>query len=243
VISRRVASRDLFGLVPSILPQIWRSWREFTRQATGLMTSNIAEAGGFLKTHPDLDRPDIQLHFCIALVDNHGRNMHLARGFSVHVCVLRPKSRGTLRLMSGDMRSAPLIDPQFLSHPDDMDVLVRGIALVRRILRAPAMRPFAGHSIHGGDPEDLRAEIRAHADTIYHPAGTCRMGGDSRAVLDPQLRVRGIDNLRVADASIMPTLISGNTQAPSSMIGERAADLIGLTDRRVACDATCVSRR
>jgi choline dehydrogenase-like flavoprotein len=228
-ISRRVASRDLVGLTLSMLPQIWRGWRQFKRHGTGLMTSNIAEAGGFLKTHPRLDRPDIQLHFCIALVDDHGRKAHLARGYSVYVCVLRPKSRGTVRLAGADIRSAPLIDPQFLSDPDDMETLVRGMTLVRRILHAEPMMPFAGYAVHDGDDtedEELRAAIRARADTIYHPAGTCRMGGDSRAVLDPQLRIRGVDKLRVADASIMPTLVSGNTQAPSGMIGERAADLL-----------------
>jgi choline dehydrogenase-like flavoprotein len=228
-ISRRVASRDLVGLTPSMLPQIWRGWRQFKRQRSGLMTSNIAEAGGFLKTHPRLDRPDIQLHFCIALVDDHGRKAHLTRGYSVHVCVLRPKSRGTVRLAAADMRTPPLINPQFLSDPEDVETLVRGTMLVRGILRARPMMPFAGRAVHDGEDaeeEELRAVIRARADTIYHPAGTCRMGGDSRAVLDPQLRVRGVDKLRVADASIMPTLVSGNTQAPSGMIGERAADLL-----------------
>jgi choline dehydrogenase-like flavoprotein len=228
-INRRLASRDLVGLTPSMLPQIWRSWRQFKRQRTGLMTSNIAEAGGFLKTHPSLDRPDIQLHFCIGLVDNHGRNVHLGRGYCVHVCVLRPKSRGTVRLTGSNVYSAPLIDPQFLSDPTDMETLVRGTKLVRRILRARPMMAFAGRPLHDGDDAEdgeLRAVIRNHADTIYHPAGTCRMGGDSDAVLDPQLRVRGVDKLRVADASIMPTLVSGNTQAPSGMIGERAADLL-----------------
>jgi choline dehydrogenase-like flavoprotein len=228
-INRRVASRDLVGLTPSMLPQIWRAFRQFKRQRTGLLTSNIAEAGGFLKTHPRLDRPDIQLHFCVALVDDHGRNAHLARGYSAHVCVLRPKSRGTVRLTAADVRTAPLIDPQFLSHPNDMETLMRGTALVRRILCARPMMPFTGRPIHDDDDaedEELREAIRARADTIYHPAGTCRMGGDSRAVLDPQLRVRGVDKLRVADASIMPTLVSGNTQAPSNMIGERAADLL-----------------
>ena len=232
-INRRLASRDLVGLTPSMLPQIWRGWREFKRQGTGLLTSNIAEAGGFLRTHPGLDRPDVQLHFCIALVDNHGRNWHLTRGYCVHVCVLRPKSRGTVRLTGADVRGAPLIDPQFLSDPEDMETLVRGATLVRRILRARAMRPFVGSPIHDDDEvqdEKLHAVIRAYADTIYHPAGTCRMGGDSRAVLDPQLRVRGVDKLRVADASIMPTLVSGNTQAPSGMIGERAADLLCCTN-------------
>jgi choline dehydrogenase-like flavoprotein len=228
-INRRLASRDLVGLTPSMLPRIWRSWRQYKRQRTGLMTSNIAEAGGFLKTHPNLDRPDIQLHFCIALVDNHGRNVHLAPGYCVHVCVLRPKSRGMVRLTGPNVHSAPLIDPQFLSDPNDIETLVRGTKLVRRILHARPMMAFAGCPLHDGDDAEdaeLRAVIRAHADTIYHPAGTCRMGGDSDAVLDPQLRVRGVDKLRVADASIMPTLVSGNTQAPSGMIGERAADLL-----------------
>jgi choline dehydrogenase-like flavoprotein len=164
-----------------------------------------------------------------ALVDDHGRKRHFARGYSVHTCVLRPYSRGTVRLASPDLRDPPVIDPRFLSDRRDLDTLVAGVSLSLRILRAPAMARYDGPAFYGTGQEEGEALIpliRAHADTIYHPVGTCRMGGDEASVLDPQLRVRGVEGLRVVDASVMPTLISGNTQAPSGMIGERAADFI-----------------
>nr|WP_291192000.1 GMC oxidoreductase [Frateuria sp.] len=152
---------------------------------------------------------------------------------ALHVCVLRPASRGRVRLASSDVDDAPLIDPGFLSAPQDMALLLEGARIAQRILGAPALAAYRGRRLHGSGTEDddgLRALIRAHADTIYHPVGTCRMGADARAVVDPRLRVRGVDGLRVADASIMPALISGNTQAPAAMIGERAAAFV-LDDR------------
>ncbi len=228
-LNRKCADRALFGSDPRILPDLFRGWRDYRREGRGRFTSNVAESGGFLKTDAALDRPDVQLHFVGAIVDDHGRARHMFRGFSVHICVLRPKSRGTVRLAGPDMATPPLIDPRFLTAPEDMETLVRGVSLALRILRAPAMKPYDGAAIHGNGSEEDEALIpliRAHADTIYHPVGTCRMGGDAGSVLDPQLRVRGVDGLRVVDASVMPTLISGNTQAPSSMIGERAAELI-----------------
>jgi choline dehydrogenase-like flavoprotein len=134
-----------------------------------------------------------------------------------------------VRLATADTRDAPLIDPQYLADPSDMDTLVKGISLAQKILRAPAMAGFDGPAFYGTgkeEGEDVIPLIRAHADTIYHPVGTCRMGSDEQSVLDPQLRVRGVEALRVVDASIMPSLISGNTQAPAAMIGERAAEFI-----------------
>jgi choline dehydrogenase-like flavoprotein len=212
-----------------MVPAAWKGWRDYKRHGTGLFTTNVAESGGFLKTDPALDRPDVQVHFVTALVDDHGRKRHFARGYSVHTCVLRPYSRGTVRLASPDLRDPPVIDPRFLSDRRDLDTLVAGVSLSLRILRAPAMARYDGPAFYGTGQEEGEALIpliRAHADTIYHPVGTCRMGGDEASVLDPQLRVRGVEGLRVVDASVMPTLISGNTQAPSGMIGERAADFI-----------------
>jgi len=227
-ICRAVNNRELLGIVPSVLPQIIRAIKPY-KSGTGLLTSNVAEAGGFLKTRKELDRPDIQLHLCIGIVDNHNRKMHMTRGLSVHVCNLRPQSRGVVRLASNDIRKAPMIDPGYLSHPGDLDTLVAGARIAQNILAAPAFARYAGKTYYNADSADenvLRQNIRDHADTIYHPVGTCRMGSDATAPIDPQLRVRGVSHLRVADASIMPTLISGNTQAPSAMIGERAADFI-----------------
>lgn len=199
-------------------------------QGHGFLTTNGAEAGGFVRTTPEVDRPDLQLHFCVSNVDDHGRRKHLATGVALHVCALRPHSRGSVRLASADPARMPLIDPGFLSHPDDLPLLVQGVRLARQILRSEPFARLGGRPLYGTleDESDdtLAALIRAQSDTIYHPVGTCRMGSDPASVLDPALRVRGVSGLRVADASIMPTLVSGNTQAPSAMIGERAADLI-----------------
>ncbi|WP_028221850.1 GMC family oxidoreductase [Paraburkholderia oxyphila] len=206
----------------------------YLRTRRGMFTSNVAEAGGFLKSRPGLDRPDLQLHFCTALVDDHSRRLHWGHGYSLHVCVLRPASRGTVTLASADARVAPVIDPQFFSDARDLDLLVEGARLARRILDAPALAQMGGRELytHADQSEaELRAAIAAHADTIYHPVATCRMGGDAHSVVDPQLRVRGVTNLRIADASVMPTLIGGNTNAPTVMIGERAADFIAASRR------------
>ncbi len=233
-INRRVRSRHLFGAAPGILPDLVRAWRAYKRDGTGMLTTNVAESGGFLRSAPEVDRPDLQIHFCTGVVDDHGRRAHAFRGLSVHTCVLRPYSRGTVRLASPDMRDDPLIDPNFFGDERDLHTLARGVAISLRILAAPAMAPYAGAPVRPPIEEPgpaLLARIRAEADTIYHPVGTCRMGADADAVLDPLLRVRGTEGLRVVDASIMPTLISGNTAAPSAMIGERAAQLIRQSNR------------
>ena len=199
----------------------------------GGMTTPYAEAGAFLKLDPTAPAPDIQLHFLPALVEDHGRATVRRHGFSCHVCVLRPESHGSVRLQSIDVRAAPLIDPAFLTDPRDMQLLKQGVRMAYRILAGqPLARHIARdrgrdrHAIDLADDIALERLIRARADTIYHPVGTARMGSDDMAVCDPRLRVRGVQGLYVADASIMPKLISGNTNAPAIMIGERCADFV-----------------
>jgi len=229
VANLRAKGPRLFGLtIPALLGNVVDLY-EFLRYSRGLLTSNASEAGGFIRSRPDLDRPDLQLHFCVGIDVDHNRKLHFATGMALHVCGLRPKSRGSVRLASPDIAEAPLIDPNFLSDPEDLETLVRGVEIVQTILAKPPLAPYCGRYIYGtgrDDPAALRTLIRRHADTIYHPVGTCRMGANERSVVDPALRVRGVEGLRVADASIMPRLVSGNTQAPSAMIGEMAADMI-----------------
>jgi choline dehydrogenase len=196
-------------------------------------TSNIAEAGGFARSSlAEDERPDLQFHFVPAQLDDHGRHRLPGDGYTVHACALRPRSRGRLRLASANPFDKPRIEANYLSDPDghDLKVMLEGLRLSRAILAQPAFAPYRGEEILPGD--DVRAEadlvafIRRKAETIYHPVGTCRMGTDETAVVDPQLRVRGVTGLRVVDASVMPKLIGGNTNAPVVMIAERAADLI-----------------
>ncbi|MDM0112358.1 GMC family oxidoreductase N-terminal domain-containing protein [Variovorax sp. J22R133] len=201
-------------------------WRKERR---GVMTSSIAEAGAFLRSRPDVEVPDLQLVFVQAIVDDHARKLRLGHGFSCHTTLLRPRSRGTVRLETPDPAAAPSIDPRFFSDPADIALLMEGAHQQRRILDAPAFAPVRGKMLHPLDQRDARAveqDIRKRADTQYHPVGTCKMGHDPMAVVDARLRVRGLQGLRVADASIMPTLVGGNTNAPSIMIGEKAADMI-----------------
>jgi len=197
----------------------------------GIGTSNIAEAGGFIcSSRSKRSRPDIQMHFVPALLDDHGRNRLPGDGYTVHACNLRPESRGHLELRSSDPRQPMAIHADYLSAPDDLEMMLECIGAAREILAQPAFKPFRAHEIHPGNEITDRAGliefIRNKAESIYHPVGTCRMGSDDAAVVDPELRVRGIDGLRVIDASIMPTLIGGNTNAPTIMIAEKAADMI-----------------
>jgi choline dehydrogenase-like flavoprotein len=221
---------DLFGLsLPGIVNAV-KGIFEWRQHRSGPLTSNFAEAGGFIRSAPDEPIPDLQLHFVIAKLVDHGRRTVFGHGYSCHVCLLRPKSRGTLSLHSADPLAAPRIDPDFLGDPDDLRRLVRGFRAMRRILEQPALAGLRGResaaSAGARDDAAIEAFIRAHADTIYHPVGTCRMGSGPLDVVDAQLRVRGIEALRVVDASIMPRIVGGNTNAPVIMIGEKAADLV-----------------
>ncbi|WP_266160045.1 GMC family oxidoreductase [Dyella silvatica] len=220
----RASHPDLLSISVQGGMRLIREMLRYRRERRGLITSNVAEAGGFFKTDPALARPDVQIHFLIGMVDDHARKLHLGAGFTGHVCVLRPKSRGSVTLASPDIRVAPLIDPAFLQEPEDLAAQLRAVKLLRKILQAPALAAQSGKPLHSAaseSDEDWCTEIRNHADTVYHPVGSCR---DEHAVVDPQLRVRGLEGLRIADASIFPSIMGGNTNAPVIMVGERAAD-------------------
>jgi choline dehydrogenase-like flavoprotein len=221
---------ELFGLSPAGAWNAIRGILEWRRARSGMLTTNFAEAGGFVKSHPDEALPDLQLHFVIGKLVDHGRKTVFGHGYSCHVCVLRPKSRGRVALASPDPLAAPLIDPNFLAERDDVDRLVRGFKLMRNILQQPALAAFGGRELAASAAAQTDAQIetfvRDHADTIYHPVGTCRMGSGPMDVVDAQLRVHGLQGLRVVDASIMPSIIGGNTNAPVIAIAEKAADLI-----------------
>jgi choline dehydrogenase-like flavoprotein len=227
--SYRSRSLDNLGLSFAGLRRLWNEIGRYRRDGVGMVTSNVAECGGFLKTDPNLAVPDIQLHFSMAMADNHGRNRHLGHGFGCHVCLLRPKSRGAVMLDSADPSAPPRIDPKFYDHPDDIEVMVKAFKITRRIMDAAPLAKWRTEEMFSGNvhsDEEIRSLLRDRSDTVYHPVGTARMGTDELAVVDPQLRVTGVERLRVVDASIMPTLIGGNTNAPSIMIGEKAADMI-----------------
>jgi choline dehydrogenase-like flavoprotein len=237
-------SKDLVGISLGGAARVLREIGRYRRERRGMITSNYAEAGGFLKTSPELSAPDIQLHFVLALVENHARSLRMAHGYSCHFCLLRPHSRGSLRLRDADPASDPLIDPDFLGDDRDVEAMVAGYKLTRRLLDAPALASIRQRDLYTAEvrtDDDIRAILRQRVDTVYHPVGTCRMGEDSLAVVDSSLRVHGLEGLRVVDASVMPTLVSGNTNAPAVMIGEKAADLIRADLRRQASSqlATC----
>jgi len=227
ILSWRSKVTDLFGIGAAGTWNLAKAIVQWRRDGTGMIATPFAEAGGFLRTSPALERPDVQLHFVISVVDDHARKLHPGYGFSLHTCVLRPKGRGEVGLASADACAAPRIDPKFLEHPDDMATLIKGTRRAQQILDAPALAGFRHGQVYlqgNESDEKLAAHIRSRADTIYHPVGTCRMGSDAMAVVDPQLRVHGIASLRVVDASVMPTLIGGNTNAATIMIAERAAE-------------------
>ncbi len=199
---------------------------------TGLFSSNTVEGGGFAKTDPALDEPDVQFHFIPARLGHEGRMLVWGRGYYSDVCLLKPQSRGTLRLASRDPDAAPIVDLNLLDDKDDRATMLAGAKLLRQILAHPELKKGGARELVPGDDvrsdEQLWEMIAARLGTAYHPVGTCRMGAadDPRSVVDPALRVIGLENVRVADASVMPEIVAGNTNAPCMVIGEIAADLV-----------------
>jgi choline dehydrogenase len=225
-------SRAGYGIAPTIIPRGIGASVNYMLRRQGFLSSNVAEAGGFVRVAPEAKHAEVQYHFLPVRMRDHGRKAVFGYGYSLHTCCLKPKSRGEIRLSCTDPAVHPVIDPRFLSDEYDVHTMIAGVKLARRILDAPAFAAFRGTEVEPGaqtqSDDDLLAFIREYAETIYHPVGTCRMGSpdDPKTVVDPQLRVVGTECLRVVDASVMPQLISGNTNAPVIMIGERAADLI-----------------
>ncbi len=230
ILSYKTKDTDNFGLGLRATAKLIRESLKWRKTGNSMIASTMAEAGSFFKTDASLTRPDVQTHFCIAIVDDHARKLHLGHGYSCHVCVLRPHSRGTVTLTSADPTAAPKIDPQFLSDDRDMQTLIKGAKMTRQVMEAPALVKFKHKELNGVHDAMTDAEweehIRARADTVYHPVGTCKMGVDAASVVSPELKVHGLTGLRVCDASVMPTVVSGNTNAPTIMIAEKCADMI-----------------
>jgi choline dehydrogenase-like flavoprotein len=221
---------DSFGIGLRATAALIRHILDWRKTGKGIIATPFAEGAAFVRTDPALARADVQIHFVISVVDNHARRLHPGFGYSCHVCVLRPASRGQVTLSSADPLAPPAIDPGYLTDASDLATLIAGAKLSREIMKTPPLAAYEHKQLwgirDGMSDMDWERIIRARADTIYHPVGTCKMGVDDLAVVDPECRVHGMQGLRVVDASVMPTVTSGNTNAPTIMIAERVADLI-----------------
>jgi choline dehydrogenase-like flavoprotein len=217
-ISWRAAPRDLANII------------EYALFRSGPLASNVFEATGFVRTLPELTRPDVQVVFQAARRNTNTFPFPIGHGFAINVLNLYPRSRGTVRLAGPDPRAAPIVDPQLFSHPDDIATMLRALKIARKVSQAGSFSRYRAVERAPGpgvqDDTALIEYIRRAASTVHHPCGSCRMGPDANSVVDSQLRVHGIEALRVADASVFPSVVGGNTNAAVVMIAEKAADLI-----------------
>ena len=224
------AMKETFGISLRGIGRILGAIPEWRNKRTGLLTTNFGEGGGFIRSQSSETVPDLQLHFVIGKLVDHGRQTIFGHGYSTHVCLLRPKSRGSVTLASSDPFQAPRIDPNFLDDPDDVCRMVRGFQIVRDIAKQSPLARFGGkehvRSASAATDAEIEQFIRTYSDTIYHPVGTCRMGSGALDVVGADLRVHGLEGLRVVDASMMPRIIGGNTNAPVIMVAEKASDMI-----------------
>ncbi|WP_421131834.1 GMC family oxidoreductase [Alteromonas sp. A079] len=232
IVQHTCKAREGYAVAAGALPSYIKASFDYLFKRDGIFSSNIAEAGGFVSSSLAKHGPDIQFHFLPAILNDHGRQLAFGYGYGLHVCCLYPKSRGTIKLQSNHPQDHALIDPGYLTHEDDITVMVEAVKIARKLLSAPSFEPFGGSELYPGedaqDDDAIIEFLKERSETIYHPIGTCKMGSDDdpMAVVNNQLKVRGIEGLRVVDASVMPSLIGGNTNAPTVMIAERAADFI-----------------
>jgi choline dehydrogenase len=230
----RFAYRCRFPItVNDIMNNPWRrigSGMKFLLTRRGALTISAGQVGIFARTRPELATPDIQFHIFAFSADRPAEGLHRFPGFTQNVCQLRPESRGELRLKSADPAAAPAIHPNYLATETDRRTLIDGLQMCRRIAARPALRHFIDSEYLPGEQvrtdDELLDYARHYGGSIYHPSGSCKMGNDTMAVVDSRLRVHGLSALRVADAAIMPTVVSGNTNAACIMIGEKASDLL-----------------
>ena len=219
--------KRFMGLNPAGILELLGAALHWRKSGGGWGSTCFTQSGGYWKTSPDVPLPDIQCHFFSGIVRDHGNRLTPSRGFSGHVYVLDPASRGSVRISTADASIGPVIDPNYLESPDDLRRTRIGLKRLQSIFDQPAFQetqPTAIASIAGMNDDAVDDFIRSNADTAYHPAGTCRMGADKASVVDPELRFKCADGLRIADASVMPRIIRSNTTAACMMIGERAAE-------------------
>jgi choline dehydrogenase-like flavoprotein len=224
-------SATAYALSWHSLPRMVASPLQYLFARRGMLASNAAEGGGFFRTSPELDRPDVQVTLLAGLKGT-ARAIPREHGIMLLISLLRPKSRGWLSLNSSAPTAQPVLHPAFLEDREEVRTLIAGVRETRRILALDPIRSKLGTERTPGDrvqsDEELERAIRATLSTVYHPVGTCKMGpaSDTEAVVDATLKVHGVDRLRVADASIMPNIVGGNTSAPTMMIGERVSAFI-----------------